>query len=45
MAKKTKTAPKGQSRSRKLSVKKQLIKDLAPKKAKDVKGGAARRIR
>ena len=45
MAKKTKNAPKGQSRSQKLSVKKQPIKDLAPKQGKDVKGGAFLRIR
>ena len=34
MAKKTKNAPKGKSRSQKLSVKKQPIKD--PKQGKDV---------
>jgi hypothetical protein len=45
MAKKTKNAPKGKSRSQKLSVKKQPIKDLAPKQGKDVKGGAFLRIR
>ena len=45
MAKKTKNAPKGKSRSQKLSVKKQPIKDLAPKQGKDVKGDASLRIR
>jgi len=45
MAKKTKNAPKSKSRSQKLSVKKQPIKDLASKQGKDVKGGAFLRIR
>jgi hypothetical protein len=44
MAKKTKNAPKGKSRSQKLSVKKQPIKDRAPKQGK-VTGGAFLRIR
>ena len=45
MAKKTKNAPKGKSRSQKLSVKKQPIKAAAPKQGKDVKGEAFLRIR
>jgi hypothetical protein len=45
MAKKTKNASKGKSRSQKLSVKKQPIKALEPKQAKDAKGAAFLRIR
>jgi len=45
MAKKAKKAPKGKSRSKKLSVKKQPIKALAPKEGKDAKGAAFLRIR
>jgi hypothetical protein len=45
MAKKTKNAAKGKSRSQKLSVKKQPIKAAAPKQGKDVKEGASLRIR
>lgn len=44
-AKKTKNAPKGTSRSQKLSVKKQPVKALAPKQGKDAKGAAFLRIR